>query len=124
VRAKPYLKVNLGALPNELIEAELFGTETGAFTGARARQGVLKRADGGTLFLDELGNLSGSGQAKLLRVLPDWRVREIGIQRHAPDPGQSHSGPPTATCGSPFARAASARTVLSLGMSSSWRFRR
>jgi DNA-binding NtrC family response regulator len=52
VRTKPYMKVNLGALPNELIEAELFGTETGAFTGARARTGRFEAADGGTLFLD------------------------------------------------------------------------
>ncbi len=58
VRAGPYLKVNLGALPQELIEAELFGTEAGAFTGARARVGRFEAADGGTLFLDELGNLA------------------------------------------------------------------
>jgi len=78
VRGKPYLKVNLGALPNELIEAELFGTETGAFTGARARIGRFEAADGGTLFLDELGNLSGSGQAKLLRVLQTGEFERLG----------------------------------------------
>ncbi|MEA3182704.1 MAG: hypothetical protein QOI59_6227 [Gammaproteobacteria bacterium] len=78
VRAKPYLKVNLGALPNDLIEAELFGTETGAFTGARARIGRFEAADGGTLFLDELGNLSGSGQAKLLRVLQTGEFERLG----------------------------------------------
>ena len=78
VRGKPYLKVNLGALPNELIEAELFGTETGAFTGARARSGRFEAADGGTLFLDELGNLSGSGQAKLLRVLQTGEFERLG----------------------------------------------
>jgi DNA-binding NtrC family response regulator len=78
VRAKPYLKVNLGALPDELIEAELFGTETGAFTGARARTGRFEAADGGTLFLDELGNLSGSGQAKLLRVLQTGEFERLG----------------------------------------------
>jgi DNA-binding NtrC family response regulator len=78
VRGKPYLKVNLGALPNELIEAELFGTETGAFTGARARSGRFEVADGGTLFLDELGNLSGSGQAKLLRVLQTGEFERLG----------------------------------------------
>src|ERR1700730_9955234 len=78
VRKKPYLKVNLGALPNELIEAELFGTETGAFTGARARTGPFEAADGGTLFLDELGNLSGSGQAKLLRVLQTGEFERLG----------------------------------------------
>jgi DNA-binding NtrC family response regulator len=78
VRGKPYLKVNLGALPNDLIEAELFGTEAGAFTGARARLGRFEAADGGTLFLDELGNLSGSGQAKLLRVLQTGEFERLG----------------------------------------------
>jgi DNA-binding NtrC family response regulator len=78
VRTKPYLKVNLGALPNELIEAELFGTEAGAFTGARARTGRFEAADGGTLFLDELGNLSGGGQAKLLRVLQTGAFERLG----------------------------------------------
>lgn len=78
VRQKPYLKINLGALPNELIEAELFGTEAGAFTGARARSGRFEAADGGTLFLDELGNLSGSGQAKLLRVLQTGEFERLG----------------------------------------------
>src|SRR5262249_7442184 len=78
VRAKPYLKVNLGALPDELIEAELFGTESGAFTGARAGPGRFEAADGGTLFLDERGNLSGSGQAKLLRVLQTGELERLG----------------------------------------------
>ncbi len=78
VRTRPYLKVNLGALPNDLIEAELFGTEAGAFTGARARIGRFEAADGGTLFLDELGNLSGSGQAKLLRVLQTGEFERLG----------------------------------------------
>jgi DNA-binding NtrC family response regulator len=78
VRTKPYLKVNLGALPNELIEAELFGTEAGAFTGARARTGRFEAADSGTLFLDELGNLSGGGQAKLLRVLQTGEFERLG----------------------------------------------
>jgi DNA-binding NtrC family response regulator len=76
--ARPYLKVNLGALPNELIEAELFGTEAGAFTGARARSGRFEAADGGTLFLDELATLSGGGQAKLLRVLQTGEFERLG----------------------------------------------
>ncbi|MGH8305303.1 MAG: sigma-54-dependent transcriptional regulator, partial [Steroidobacteraceae bacterium] len=75
---RPYFKVNLGALPNELIEAELFGTETGAFTGARARAGRFEAADGGTLFLDELGTLTGGGQAKLLRVLQTGEFERLG----------------------------------------------
>ncbi len=78
VRGKPYLKVNLGALPDELIEAELFGTEAGAFTGARPRVGRFEAADGGTIFLDELGNLSGGGQAKLLRILQTGEFERLG----------------------------------------------
>ena len=99
VRGGPYIKVNIGALPNDLIEAELFGTETGAFTGARARPGRFEAADGGTLLLDELGNLSASGQSKLARVLqtasssariePDAaRAREARRgHQHQPAPG-------------------------------------
>jgi DNA-binding NtrC family response regulator len=78
VASGPYLKVNLGALPQELIEAELFGTETGAFTGARARIGRFEAANGGTLFLDELGNLAPAGQAKLLRVLQTGELERLG----------------------------------------------
>ncbi len=78
VRDGPYVKVNLGALPADLMEAELFGTETGAFTGARARTGRFEAADGGTLFLDELGNLAASGQAKLLRVLQSGQFERLG----------------------------------------------
>ena len=78
VRSGPYLKVNLGALPQELIESELFGTETGAFTGARARVGRFEAANGGTLFLDEMGNLAPAGQAKLLRVLQTGELERLG----------------------------------------------
>jgi len=78
---RPYFKVNLGALPNELIEAELFGTEAGAFTGARARSGRFEAADGGTLFLDELATLSGAGQAKLLRVLQSGEFERLGANQ-------------------------------------------
>jgi DNA-binding NtrC family response regulator len=78
VRSGPYLKVNLGALPQDLIEAELFGTEAGAFTGARARVGRFEAANGGTLFLDELGNLAPAGQAKLLRVLQTGELERLG----------------------------------------------
>ena len=78
VRSGPYLKVNLGALPQELIEAELFGTEAGAFTGAKARVGRFEAANGGTLFLDELGNLAPAGQAKLLRVLQTGDLQRLG----------------------------------------------
>jgi DNA-binding NtrC family response regulator len=75
----PYVKVNVGALPSELMESELFGAEAGAYTGAaKARQGRFEAADGGTLFLDEIGNLSMAGQAKLLRVLQTGEFERLG----------------------------------------------
>jgi DNA-binding NtrC family response regulator len=77
-RDKPYVKVNAGALPDQLLEAELFGTEAGAFTGAKARAGRFEAADGGTLFLDEIGNLPLAGQAKLLRVLQTGEYERLG----------------------------------------------
>jgi DNA-binding NtrC family response regulator len=79
VRSGPFVKVNVGALPKDLMEAELFGAEAGAFTGAtRVRQGRFEAADGGTLFLDEIGNLSLDGQAKLLRVLQTGEFERLG----------------------------------------------
>jgi len=78
VKGGPYVKVNLGALPDTLMEAELFGTEAGAFTGAKARTGRFEAADGGTLFLDELANLSPQGQATLLRVLQTGEFERLG----------------------------------------------
>lgn len=75
----PFIKVNAGALPDELMEAELFGAEAGAYTGiSKMRRGRFELADGGTLFLDELGNLSASGQAKLLRVLQTGEFERLG----------------------------------------------
>ena len=71
--------LNCGALPVDLIEAELFGADAGAYTGAaKAREGRFEAADGGTLFLDEIGNLSLSGQMKLLRVLETGRFERLG----------------------------------------------
>jgi DNA-binding NtrC family response regulator len=82
VRSGPFVAVNCGALPAELIEAELFGAEAGAFTGAnRARVGRFESADGGTLFLDEIGNLPLSGQVKLLRVLESGQFEPLGSSR-------------------------------------------
>jgi DNA-binding NtrC family response regulator len=78
----PFVTLNCGALPSELIEAELFGAEAGAYTGAtRAREGKFEAADGGTLFLDEIGNLSAAAQAKLLRVLETGRFERLGSNR-------------------------------------------
>lgn len=74
-----FVKVNMGALPAELMEAELFGAEKGAFTGAdKRRTGRFEAANGGTLFLDEIGNLSLGGQMKLLRVLQSGEFERVG----------------------------------------------
>jgi len=78
IRSGPFVKVNIGALPAELLESELFGSEPGAYTGAKARAGRFETADGGTLFLDEIGNLSTGGQAKLLRVLQTGEFERLG----------------------------------------------
>jgi DNA-binding NtrC family response regulator len=76
---KPFVAVNCAALPGELIESELFGTEKGAYTGASAaRPGRFERADGGTLMLDELGEMPLPAQAKLLRVLQQGEVERLG----------------------------------------------
>jgi len=82
VRTGPFVTLNCGALPSELLEAELFGAEVGAYTGAnRAREGKFDSADGGTLFLDEIGNLSPNGQMKLLRVLETGRFERLGSNK-------------------------------------------
>jgi DNA-binding NtrC family response regulator len=77
--AKPFVSVNCAAIPQELVEAELFGVEKGAFTGASAaRPGRFERADGGTLFLDEISSLPMHAQGKLLRVLQEGEVERVG----------------------------------------------
>jgi len=77
--AKPFVSVNCAAIPQELVEAELFGVEKGAFTGASvARPGRFERADGGTLFLDEISSLPLHAQGKLLRVLQEGAVERVG----------------------------------------------
>jgi len=82
VRDGPFVAVNCGALPSELVEAELFGAESGAFTGAgKSRDGRFDAADGGTLFLDEIGTLPLAGQVKLLRVLETGRFERVGSSR-------------------------------------------
>ncbi|GAB3380598.1 sigma-54-dependent transcriptional regulator [Lysobacter fragariae] len=82
VKSGPFVALNCGALPGELIEAELFGAEAGAYTGAnRSREGKFEAADGGTLFLDEIGTLPLAGQVKLLRVLETGRFERLGGNR-------------------------------------------
>jgi transcriptional regulator with PAS, ATPase and Fis domain len=82
VRNGPFVVLNCGAIPSELIEAELFGADAGAYTGAsKAREGKFEAADGGTLFLDEIGNLPLAGQMKLLRVLETGRFERLGSNR-------------------------------------------
>ena len=81
-RDRPMVKVNCAALPSTLIEAELFGHEKGAYTGATARRvGRFELADGSTIFLDELGDLPCEVQAKLLRVLQEGEFERIGSSR-------------------------------------------
>jgi len=80
--ANAFIKVNCAAIPNELIESELFGHEKGAFTGAAAaRRGRFELADGGSIFLDEVGDLQEASQAKLLRVLQDGEFQRLGSER-------------------------------------------
>lgn len=81
-RSKPFVPLNCGAIPPDLLESELFGHEKGAFTGAIAsRQGRFEMADGGTLFLDEIGDMSLSMQIKLLRVLQERTFERVGSNR-------------------------------------------
>jgi transcriptional regulator with GAF, ATPase, and Fis domain len=79
--AGPFIRVNCGAIPTELIDSQLFGHERGSFTGAsETRQGWFERADGGTLFLDEIGELPLPAQVRLLRVLQDGYIERVGGQ--------------------------------------------
>jgi transcriptional regulator with GAF, ATPase, and Fis domain len=78
-RSQPYIAVNCAALPESLVESELFGHEKGSFTGATHRRaGLFELARGGTLFLDEVGELPKAMQAKLLRVLEDGAFQRVG----------------------------------------------
>jgi sigma-54 dependent transcriptional regulator, acetoin dehydrogenase operon transcriptional activator AcoR len=86
-RSGPFVAVNCAALPDSLIEAELFGYSEGAFTGARkgGSAGLFREADGGTLFLDEIGDMPVTLQAVLLRFLDDWTVRPVGGSKREVD---------------------------------------
>lgn len=83
--AQPFVAVNCSAIPDSLFESELFGHVKGSFTGAHAfRRGLLEEASGGTFFLDEVGDLSPSGQAKLLRALQEEQIRRVGSNELIP----------------------------------------
>ena len=110
-RLNPMVVVNCGALPEGILESELFGHEAGAFTGARARhKGKFEAAEGGTVFLDEIGEVSPKVQVELLRVLEEKLVTRLGGTRAREPWTSGPSAPPTGTCSRPCATGASART--------------
>src|SRR5262249_52949268 len=109
-RDGPFIALNCAALPEQLLESELFGYERGAFTGAlQAKPGQIELASGGVLFLDEVSEMSLSAQAKFLRVLQEREFQRLGGTRLLTQMFVS-SPRPTAICTRPWSEARSART--------------
>jgi two-component system, NtrC family, nitrogen regulation response regulator GlnG len=121
---KPFIALNMAAIPRDLLESELFGHERGAFTGAQTRrEGRFEQADGGTLFLDEIGDMPAELQTRLLRVLADGEFYRVGGSPRSRSTCAS-SPPPTSTWRSWCARAASGRTCSTASTSSASTSRR
>lgn len=78
---RPFIAINCAAIPSELVESELFGSEKGAFTGSTGNMGKLEAANGGTVFLDEIGELNQAIQAKLLTVIEDKKIQRLGSNK-------------------------------------------
>src|SRR4029453_16350171 len=94
-RDRAFSTLNCAALPDDLVEAELFGHARGAFTGAAGdRAGVFEEAHGGTLFLDEIGELAARAQAKILRVIQEGELRRVGENVSRRGGGPLFAGPP------------------------------
>ncbi len=110
-RDRAIVQVNCAAIPEELIESELFGHEKGSFTGAVRRQtGKFVAADGGTIFLDEIGDMSARTQAKVLRVLQNGEVEPVGAERTVTGRRAGGGGDPSRPRRPRSRPAASART--------------
>jgi transcriptional regulator with PAS, ATPase and Fis domain len=108
----PFIGVNCGAFSENLVEAELFGHEKGAFTGAvGSRPGWFEAANGGTLFLDEIGDLPLSLQVKMLRVLQEREVVRVGARKPSRSTSAS-SRPPMSICHVPWRRGVFARISI------------
>ncbi len=122
----PFVAINCAAIPENLLEATLFGFEKGAFTGAQnAQPGKFEQAEGGTLLLDEISEMPLALQAKLLRVLQEREVERVGGKKAIPLFPSACSPPPTATWRARCARRALPRgSVLPSPTYSRWRFRR